>query len=105
MIRVSVFYPNGSEKTFDLDYFQHRHIPLAVELLRPGGLIKAEVDQGVGTLPPGAPAPFAAAAHLYFPTVEAFQQAFAPHAEQLLGDIPNYTNIEPVLQIAEIVKD
>jgi len=51
---------------------------------------------------PGAPPPFLAAAHLYFESVEAFQGAFAPHAEPILGDVPNYTNTTPVIQISEV---
>jgi hypothetical protein len=28
--------------------------------------------------------------------------AFSPHAEELQGDIVNYTNIEPIIQINEV---
>ena len=28
--------------------------------------------------------------HLLFDSVEAFQEAFAPHAQAIVGDIPNY---------------
>ena len=31
----------------------------------------------------------------------AFQAAFAPHAATIMGDIPNYTNVQPVIQISE----
>jgi hypothetical protein len=34
--------------------------------------------------------------------VPAFQQAFAPHVAEIMGDIPNYTNTTPVLQISEV---
>ena len=40
--------------------------------------------------------------HLYFDSVEAFQAAFGPHAETILADIPNYTNIQPVIQVSEV---
>jgi uncharacterized protein (TIGR02118 family) len=39
--------------------------------------------------------------HATFESVEAFQAAFAPHAAEIQGDIPKYTDIEPVLQIGE----
>ena len=31
-----------------------------------------------------------------------FQDAFEPHAEALMADIPNYTNIQPTIQINEV---
>lgn len=40
-----------------------------------------------------------------FPSIEAFQAAFAPHAKEIMGDIPNYTNVQPVIQINEVVVD
>lgn len=36
-------------------------------------------------------------------SVEAYEAAIQPHRAEILGDIPNYTDIAPVLQISEIV--
>jgi uncharacterized protein (TIGR02118 family) len=41
-------------------------------------------------------------AHLAFDSVDAFQAAFGPHAAAIMGDIPNYTNVQPVVQISEV---
>ena len=40
--------------------------------------------------------------HLLFDSVEAFQQSFGPHAETIMGDIPNYTNTQPTIQVSEV---
>jgi uncharacterized protein (TIGR02118 family) len=40
--------------------------------------------------------------HLYFDSVEDFQNSFGPHADAIMGDIPNYTNIEPVIQVSQV---
>ena len=40
--------------------------------------------------------------HLTFESVEAFQEAFGPHADKILSDIPNFTNSAPKIQISEI---
>jgi uncharacterized protein (TIGR02118 family) len=40
--------------------------------------------------------------HLYFESVAEFQAAFAPHAAAIMADIPNYTNIQPVIQVSEV---
>jgi uncharacterized protein (TIGR02118 family) len=41
-------------------------------------------------------------AHLLFDSVEAFQSAFGPNADSIMADVPNYTDIEPILQISEV---
>jgi uncharacterized protein (TIGR02118 family) len=41
--------------------------------------------------------------HLWFDSVASFQGAFGPNADKILGDIPNYTNIEPIVQISEVM--
>jgi hypothetical protein len=35
--------------------------------------------------------------------MESFLAAFMPHAATLQGDMPNYTDIEPVIQISKVV--
>jgi hypothetical protein len=37
--------------------------------------------------------------------VEAFQTSFDPHAQVILGDIPNYTNTQPIIQVSEVRLD
>jgi uncharacterized protein (TIGR02118 family) len=51
---------------------------------------------------PGTPATYVAMGHLYFDSTDAFQAAFAPHAQSILADIPNYTNTQPTIQVSEV---
>ena len=37
-------------------------------------------------------------------SVEEFQEGFGAHADQLFADVPNFTDIAPVIQISEVVK-
>lgn len=60
------------------------------------------VDQGLGDAEPGSRATYIAMSHLYFDSVEAFQNAFGPQSESIMGDIPNYTDIQPMIQISEV---
>jgi uncharacterized protein (TIGR02118 family) len=60
------------------------------------------VEHGVAGGAPGTPPSFVAMGHLLFDSADAFQQAFGPHADEIMGDIPNYTKIQPVIQISEI---
>lgn len=102
MTKVSVLYPNGENKTFDMDYYVNKHIPLVGELL--GSRLKAtSVDKGLGGGQPGSIAPYAGVGIMYFDSVEDFGQAFGPNAEKIMGDLPNFTNIEPIVQISEVL--
>jgi uncharacterized protein (TIGR02118 family) len=103
MVRVSVLYPSGEGKKFDHDYYVHKHMKLVQERMGAAGLRRIEVDKGVAGGAPGAPAPFICIGHLYFDSVAAFQAAIAPHGKELFADVPNFTNITPQVQIAEII--
>jgi uncharacterized protein (TIGR02118 family) len=39
--------------------------------------------------------------HMLFDSAEAFQAAFGPHAKVIMADIPNYTDIQPTIQISD----
>jgi uncharacterized protein (TIGR02118 family) len=101
VIKVSVFYPKTEDSKFDMDYYCNSHIPMVQGKL--GDACKSvAVEEGLAGGAPGAPLTYAAMGHLYFDSAEAFQNAFGPHAEAIMGDIPNYTNVEPVIQISEV---
>jgi uncharacterized protein (TIGR02118 family) len=101
MIKVSVFYPNTADIKFDMDYYLTRHMPMVKQKL--GAACKGmAVDEGLGGVAPGERATYQAVAHLSFDSVEAFQAAFAPHAQEIMGDIPNYTNAQPIVQISKV---
>ncbi len=101
MIKVSVLYANEDGKKFDMDYYCNSHIPMVLEKVG-AACSKSEVDQGLAGGAPGAPAAFIAMGHLYFDSVDSFQAAFGPHAEAIMADIPNYTDIQPDIQISEV---
>ncbi len=100
-IRVTVLYPQTSESRFDMTYYLGTHIPLVRARLAPA-LRGVLVEQGLSGREPGSPAPFAAICHLSFDSLEAYREAFGPHAAEIAGDLPNFTNIQPTLQISEV---
>jgi uncharacterized protein (TIGR02118 family) len=101
MIRFSALYPNREGTTFDMAYYCNRHIPLVQRLL--GETLKAvSVEQGVGGEAAGSAPPFLASGHLTFESLAAFQTAFAAHAAEIIADVPNYTNSQPIIQIGEL---
>ena len=101
MIRASVMYPHQPGVQFNWDYYLGKHIP-AVRRLTNVGLVRVEVDKGIGAGQQGAQAPFVCMAHMYFNNMEDMQKCMAG-ASELMGDIPNFTNVQPQVQISEIV--
>jgi uncharacterized protein (TIGR02118 family) len=101
MIKISVLYPNGEGNVFDMKYYLAKHIPL-VRRLSGAALKRVEVEEGVGGLAAGSPPAYLAMGHLFFESVQSFQAAFEPHAEAITGDIRNYTNTQPTIQISEV---
>lgn len=101
MIKVSVFYPYTEGCRFDMDYYCNSHMPLVQKKL--GAACKGIfVEWGLGGGTPGSPPAFVAMGHVLCDSVETFQSAFEPHAAEIMGDIPNYTAIQPVIQISEV---
>jgi len=103
MFKVSVTYPSGEGKTFDWDYYVTKHATLVKTLL--GDSLKfVTIDKGISGGAPESTAPYVAVFNMYFETITAFPNSFGPHAEEIRKDIPNYTNIQPIVQISEVVQ-
>jgi uncharacterized protein (TIGR02118 family) len=101
MVRIAVLYPNGKGTTFDMAYYTSKHLPMVKRLC--GAACKGiSADRGLNAGQPGSNPMYIAAGYLTFDSLESFQTAFAPHAAQIMDDIPRYTNAKPVIQISEI---
>ena len=103
MVKISVLYPNQPGSRFDFDYYVKTHMPMAAELLNESGTLRGlSVERGLSGGQPGSAPPYWASCHFLFDSLEAFLAAFAPHAPALQGDIPNYTDVAPVIQVGEV---
>jgi len=95
---MSVLYPNKEGARFDFEYYMQKHIPFANELL--GHPFK--VTKGIESIEGGLPI-FLCSARMEVGTVEEFLPVLSQHAEALMNDFPNYTNIIPVIQFDELL--
>lgn len=103
LIKVTILYPNGEGKKFDMDYYAGSHMPLVARLL--GDSLKFfEIDKGIRGRTPADTIPYLAIGYLYFDRLSAYENAFRPYADSIIKDIPKYTNIQPVVQISEVVR-
>lgn len=101
MFKVEVLYPAGEGKTFDMDYYEKKHMPMVAGYI--GKNLKFyEIDKGIAGRTGNDRAPFVAIGYFYVADVAEYNKAIAQNREIILGDIKNYTNILPTVQISEI---
>lgn len=101
MIKVDVFYAHKQGGKFDMAYYLEKHIPMVRKKL--GDSLKGvAVEQGIAGGEPGAPPTYTAIGHLLFDSIETFMASFGPVGAEIKADVPNYTNVEPVIQISEV---
>lgn len=102
MIKVSVMYPNKPGARFDHEYYRDKHMPLVKA--RMGDACKSyAVDKGMAGGAPGEAPTYVCTGHIFADSVESFQAGFGPHAKEIMADIPNYTDLAPIMQISEVV--
>lgn len=66
------------------------------------GFRGVSVERGIEVADPKMESNYVAMCHYYFETLEDFLAAFMPHAAELQGDINNYTDIMPIIQINQV---
>ena len=102
MIKLTIFYANEEGRKFDKDYYINTHMPLSIKLQ--GDAIKrVEVDFGFSGVTPESKPTYIAICNFWYDSFAAFEKAFMPHAETLVKDISNYTDIETTIQFSEVV--
>jgi uncharacterized protein (TIGR02118 family) len=101
MFKVTILYPNGEDKTFDMDYYEKKHMPMVAGFL--GKNLKFyEIDKGIAGRTPNDKVPFVAIGYFYIVDVAEYNNAIAQNIDAIINDIKKYTNIQPVIEISEI---
>jgi uncharacterized protein (TIGR02118 family) len=98
MIKVSVLYPSAVDKTFDMNCYCAKHMPMAQALIG-SACKKIGVELGLSGGAPGS-APIMQQLAICF--LKAWRILFPQHMDALRADIPNYTNITSIIQISEV---
>jgi uncharacterized protein (TIGR02118 family) len=100
MVKISILYPNKPGAKFDMNYYLKTHMPMSMERLSPApGFRSVSVERGLTGGAPNSDPPYIAMCHYEFESFEDFLAVFNAHAAILQGDIPNYTDLTPEIQI------
>ena len=101
MFKVTILYPNDEGKTFDMDYYEKKHMPMVAGFI--GKNLKFyEIDKGIAGRSPSEKVPYLAVGYFYINDVAEYGKAIAQNRDAVISDIKNYTNIQPVILISEV---
>ena len=101
LFKVTILYPNGDDKTFDMDYYEKKHMPMVAGFI--GKNLKFyEIDKGLSGRAPNDKVPYLAVGYFFISDVAEYNKAIAQNRDAVVSDFKNYTNIQPVVFISEI---
>ena len=103
LIKVSVMYPYAEGKTFNMEYYETKHMPMVAGYLG-ANLVKYTIEKGLAGGLPNQPLPFMVIGTFYIKSLSDYQAAVAPNREAIRADFANYTNVAPIILVSEVVK-
>jgi uncharacterized protein (TIGR02118 family) len=103
LIKISVMYPYADGKTFNMEYYETKHMPMVAGYLGTN-LVKYTIEKGVASGIPNQPLPYMAIGTFYVKSLTDYQAAIAPNRDAIRADFANYTNIAPVILVSEVVR-
>ena len=95
MISMLIMYPTADGSTFDMDYYTSKHMPMFAESLgdacQAWGVSATHGDE------------YHAIAWAMITSNEALGATMAEHGARILGDVPNYTTVQPKVVVGDVV--
>ena len=98
---VSVIYPKTATSHFNHDYYIQKHIPLVQRTYGAHGMKNIRVLRGTSSI--GGGAIYELIALLEFADMDAFLKAAGAHSDEVMADVPHFTDIRPLVQFNDSV--
>jgi uncharacterized protein (TIGR02118 family) len=102
MEQITFLYPKIDGATFDMDYFLNKHIPFAVQST---GAIKSWTVTEYTSGTDGREPPYMVQAIATLSSIEAYYAGVEKGNGAVIDDIPNYTNVTPMVLHGRRVAD
>jgi uncharacterized protein (TIGR02118 family) len=103
LIKISVMYPFAEGKTFNMEYYETKHMPMVAGFLGPN-LVKYTIEKGIASGIPNQPLPYLAIGTFYVKSLADYQAAIGPNRDAIRADFANYTNAAPIILVSEVVR-
>ncbi|HUN75306.1 MAG TPA: EthD family reductase [Steroidobacteraceae bacterium] len=97
---ITVLYPNKEGVRFDFDYYKKKHATLIMRLYGKG-ISKYELRKGLSG-PDGGKPTYVATVNFWIGDQKLFDEAQGRHTQELIADVPNFTNVQPTIQFDEV---
>lgn len=95
MITLAILYPKTDDSHFDMDYYTTKHMPMLAEALG-----EACHGWGASAVTGGK---YACMGWATVESADALNATLAEHGAKIMGDVSNYTNVQPELIIGDVV--
>jgi uncharacterized protein (TIGR02118 family) len=103
LFKVSIMYPYAEGKTFNMEYYETKHMPMVAGYLGQN-LVKYTIEKGVASGIPNQSMPYMAIGTFYVKSIDDYKAAIAPNRDAIRADFANYTNVAPIILISEVVR-
>jgi uncharacterized protein (TIGR02118 family) len=103
LVKVSIMYPFSEGKTFNMEYYETKHMPMVAAFLG-SNLVKYTIEKGVASGIPNQPLPYMAIGVFYVKSLSDYQAAIGPNRDAIRADFANYTNVAPVILVSEVIR-
>ena len=103
LVKVSVMYPFAEGKTFNMEYYETKHMPMVAGYLG-SNLVKYTIEKGVASGIPNQPLPYMAIGIFYVKSLSDYQAAIGPNRYAIRADFKNYTDVAPIILVSEVVR-
>lgn len=97
---MTVLYTKTEKSSFNFDYYLAKHIPLVKDRFQSFGLSEVRLLRGTAALD-GSHAAFEVIAELTFPSTQHLSDALRAHGDEVISDIPAFTDVNPSIQLNE----
>src|ERR1700733_2676804 len=101
LIKISIMYPFAEGKTFNMEYYETKHMPMVAGFLG-SNLVRYTIEKGVASGLPNTPLPYMAIGSFYVKSLADYQAAITPNIAAIRSDFANYTNVAPVILVSEV---
>jgi uncharacterized protein (TIGR02118 family) len=103
LIKISVMYPFAEGNTFNMEYYEAKHMPMVAGYLGQN-LVKYTIEKGLASGIPNQPLPYMAIGTFYVKNLDEYKAAIAPNRDAIRADFANYTNVAPIILVSEVVR-
>lgn len=103
LIKISILYPYAEGKTFNMEYYEAKHMPMVAGYLG-SNLVKYTIDKGIPSGNPGQPLLYMAVGTFYVKNLSEYNAAIAPNLPAIREDFPKYTNVLPTVVVTEVIR-